>query len=81
VHQVASERVQPARSAQSTLTARGALLLTAWFGLVAGFLDLGANLLNKDVLHATVYYKQGRFFIWSVPLANLAIMTVPGVLG
>jgi arylsulfatase A-like enzyme len=80
VRQVPSERVQPAKSVQSTLSPRGALLLAAWFGLVAGYLDLGGNLLNKNVLHATVYYKQGWFFIWSVPLANMAIMMVPGVL-
>ena len=47
---------------------------------MAGYLDLGGIILNKDVLHASVYYKQGRFFPWAVPLANLAILMVPGVL-
>ena len=33
-----------------------------------------------DVLHTTEFYKQGRFFLWAVPVANLAILMVPGLL-
>ena len=66
--------------AGSSLSPRGALVLAAWFGLVLGFLDLGGVILKRDVLHALPYYKQGRFFPWTVPLANLAVLMVPGLL-
>jgi arylsulfatase A-like enzyme len=69
-----------AGSSPSELSPRGALILAAWFGLVSGYLDLGGILLKKNVLHASVYYKQGWFFPWAVPLADLTILMVPGVL-
>ena len=47
--------------------------------MVGGYLDLGAIFLKRDVFHATLYYEQGRHFRWVVPLANLAVMLVPGV--
>jgi arylsulfatase A-like enzyme len=59
---------------------RAALVLAAWFGLVAGYLDLGMIFLKRDLLHAMLYYEQGRHFRWGVPLASLAIMMVPGLL-
>jgi hypothetical protein len=61
-------------------TPREALLLAAWFGLGGGFLELGALLMAKNVLHTVEYYKQPRFFPCTIPLANLAIMLVPGLL-
>jgi arylsulfatase A-like enzyme len=61
-------------------TPREALLLVAWFGLGGGFLELGALLMAKNVLHTVEYYKQPRFFPCTIPLANLAIMLVPGLL-
>ena len=69
-----------AGSSPSVLSPRGALILAAWFGLVSGYLDLGGILLKKNVLHASVYYKQGWFFPWAVPLTDLTILMVPGVL-
>src|SRR5438105_3156030 len=75
-----SGRGPAAESHRTPLSPRGALLLAAWFGLVSGYLDLGGILLKRDVLHASVYYKQGWFFPWTVPLADLAILMVPGLL-
>jgi arylsulfatase A-like enzyme len=62
------------------LSPRGALLLAAWFGLAAGYLELAGIVANRHVLHAEVYYKQGWFFPWAVPLADLVIVMVPGAL-
>jgi len=68
-----------AQPSRASLSPRGALLLAAWFGLAFGYLDLGGYILRKDILQASVYYKQPRFFLWAVPLANLAILMVPGL--
>jgi arylsulfatase A-like enzyme len=53
-------------------------VLAAWFGLLGGLIDLGMIHLRRDVFHATLYYEQGRHFHWVVPVANLAVMMVPG---
>jgi arylsulfatase A-like enzyme len=57
-----------------------ALLLSAWFGLVGGYIDLGMIHLRRDVFHAALYYEQVKDFRWAVPLANLTVMMVPGLL-
>jgi arylsulfatase A-like enzyme len=69
-----------AGSGSSALSPQGALLLAAWFGLMAGYVELAGILLKRDVLHASVYYKQGWFFPWAVPLADLVILMIPGAL-
>jgi arylsulfatase A-like enzyme len=74
-----SGRAIAAKPSAAPLTPRGALLLAAWFGLAFGYLDLVGYILRKDVLHASVYYQQARFFFWAVPLVNLAILMVPGL--
>ena len=71
----------PGRAQPSSLSPRGVLLMAAWFGLVTGYLDLGGVILKKDVLHASVYYKQGWFFPWTVPLSDLTVLMVPGCPG
>jgi arylsulfatase A-like enzyme len=60
--------------------ARSAVLLAAWFGLVGGYTDVLMLLVKKDVFHASLYYNQGRHFFWTIPLACLAILAVPGLL-
>jgi arylsulfatase A-like enzyme len=70
----------PPTSSSSRLSPHGAVFLAAWFGLVAGYLDLGGIILLKHGLHTSPHYKLGRFFPWTVPVANLAILTVPGLL-
>ncbi|MGP0063555.1 MAG: sulfatase-like hydrolase/transferase [Isosphaeraceae bacterium] len=67
-------------SSPSPLTPAFALILAAWFGLLGGYLDLGMIYLKRDVFHATLYYEQGRHFRWVVPVANLAVLMVPGLL-
>jgi arylsulfatase A-like enzyme len=74
-----SAHATPASPRRSTISPRGALLLAAWLGLFFGYLDLAGYVFRTDILHATAYYKQARFFPWAVPLANLVILMVPGL--
>jgi hypothetical protein len=67
------------KPAQQILSTPDTLLLAAWFGLVAGILELCGLILTKHVFHTTEFYKQGKFFWWGVPLSNLAILLVPGI--
>jgi arylsulfatase A-like enzyme len=70
----------PMASSPSPLSPRGALALAAWFGLAAGYLDLCGIILAKHWLHTSVFYQQGRYVFWAVPVAHLTIMMVPGLL-
>jgi arylsulfatase A-like enzyme len=65
---------------EAFLSPRSALVLAAWFGLVGGYLDLGLIFVKRDMFHASLYYEQGRNFRWVVPVANLAVMMIPGLL-
>jgi arylsulfatase A-like enzyme len=64
---------------ESTLAPSTALVLAAWFGLVGGYLDLGGMVLKKHYLHPQLYYWHGREFPWMVPVANLLLLLVPGI--
>ncbi len=70
----------PATTLPPSLDSGPALVLAAWFGLMGGYLDLGMIALRRDVLHASLYYEQGKHFLWTVPVANLAVMMVPWLL-
>jgi len=64
---------------ETSLSPRACLAWSLWFGLTAGYLDLATLLVKHDLFHATLYYEQGKNFYWTVPLAALAVMLVPGV--
>lgn len=63
----------------SSVSARSVLLVAVWFGLVSGYVDLGAIFIKRDVFHGSLYYEQGKHFRWVVPVANCAIMLIPGL--
>ena len=65
---------------ESSLSPRSALVLAAWFGLAGGYYDLAVIFLKRDVFHLSLYYEQGRFFRWIVPVADLVIMLIPGLI-
>jgi arylsulfatase A-like enzyme len=73
-------RGQPVTCSRAPLTPRDALLLAAGFGLAAGYLDVAGIVLDKQLLETPPYYKRGWFFPWTVPVGNLAILMVPGLL-
>jgi arylsulfatase A-like enzyme len=57
------------------------LLLTAWCGLVAGLLEVGAVLIRKQWLDPDRLYKMSRHFVWLIPLSNLCVFLTLGLLG
>ena len=57
------------------------LFLTAWCGLAAGLLEVGALVLRKQVLDADHFYRMSRHFVWLTPIANLAVFLAVGLLG
>ncbi len=73
-------RGEPDPSHRPSLSPRGALVLAAGFGLAGGFLDVAGIVLDKHLFQVPAYYKRGWFFAWTVPLGDLAILMVPGLL-
>ena len=55
------------------------LLLSAWCGLTAGLLEVGATILRKRTFDLNHLYWMTRHFVWLIPLLNLAIFLVLGV--
>src|SRR5580704_2108940 len=74
------ERKPTETSGESALSPRRALVLAAWFGLAGGYFDLAVIFLKRDVFHLSLYYEQGRFFRWVVPVSDLLIMLIPGLM-
>ncbi len=56
------------------------LVVSAWCGLVAGLLEVGAILLRKRLLDYDQFYRMSRHFVWLIPLANLVLFLVLGLL-
>jgi arylsulfatase A-like enzyme len=57
------------------------LLLSAWCGLVAGLLEVGAIVLRKQVFGPNHLYNMSRHFVWLIPLSNLCVFLVLGLFG
>jgi arylsulfatase A-like enzyme len=57
------------------------LLLSAWCGLVAGSLEVGTIVLRKQVFDPDPFSRMSRHFVWLIPLSNLGIFLILGVLG
>jgi arylsulfatase A-like enzyme len=67
-------------TATAPLTPLRALLLAAWFGIVAGYLDLATIFVKRGLFRASLYYELSKDFRWVVPVANLSVMMVLGVI-
>src|SRR5262249_1042382 len=69
---------------QDLATDRGGLfsllLVSAWCGLVSGFLEVGTTILRKRTYDLNHLYRMSRHFVWLIPLVNLAIFLALGVL-
>ena len=76
----AAEQKHAQTAGESTLSPYRALVLAAWIGLAGGYFDLAVIFLKRDVFHLALYYEQGRFFRWVVPVADLLIMLTPGLM-
>ena len=53
------------------------LLLAAWIGLVAGFLDLGLFVLRRRLIDGE-FYRLGDGFPWIIPAGVAAMVMLPG---
>ncbi len=56
------------------------LVLSAWCGLVSGLLEVGTIVLRKHTVDLNHFYGMSRQFVWLIPLTNLAIFLVLGVM-
>jgi arylsulfatase A-like enzyme len=52
------------------------LLLAAWIGLLAGFLDLGLMVVNR--LFDGDFYRLSNDFVWIIPAAVAVVVLLPG---
>jgi arylsulfatase A-like enzyme len=57
------------------------LFLSAWCGLVAGLLEVTTIVVRKKVFDPDQLYKMSRHFIWLIPLSNLCVFLMLGLLG
>jgi arylsulfatase A-like enzyme len=55
------------------------LLVAAWTGLACGLLEVGTTVLRKRSVDVNQFYWSSRHFVWLVPLIDLAIFLVLGV--
>ena len=55
------------------------LLLSAWCGLIAGPLEVGAIVLRKRTLDLNHLSWMSRHFVWLIPLIDLAIFLILGL--
>ena len=54
------------------------LALAAWFGLAAGWLEVGTRVLCKGLVGNNRLYLMTRHFVWLVPLSNLLLFLIGG---
>jgi arylsulfatase A-like enzyme len=57
------------------------LLLSAWCGLVAGLLEVGAIVIRKELFDANHLYGMSRHFAWLIPVTYLGAFLVLGFIG
>ncbi|HZW33671.1 MAG TPA: sulfatase [Isosphaeraceae bacterium] len=68
------------RHAATGLGPRALLALSAWCGLVAGLLEVGAIVLRKRTYDPNHLYGMSRHFVWLIPAVNLCLFLASGVL-
>ena len=57
------------------------LLLSAWCGLVAGLLEVGAVIVRKHTFDPNHLYGMTRHFVWLIPVTDICIFLVAGSVG
>jgi hypothetical protein len=66
-------------AARSELGARDVLAFACGCGLAAGWLEVGARVLCKSLIGINRLYMMTRHFVWLVPLSNLILFFVAGL--
>jgi arylsulfatase A-like enzyme len=54
-------------------------MLSAWCGLFAGLLEVGATVARKRFVDVNQFYWTSRHFVWLVPLVNILIFLLLGL--
>jgi arylsulfatase A-like enzyme len=62
------------------LTLSSIMGLSAWCGVVSGLLEVGTIVLRKHTFDSSGLYGMSRHFLWVIPLANLCLFLVLGVI-
>ena len=73
VHEARAES-HPVRAGTTTI-----LVLAAWIGLIAGFLDLGLMVIKRRVIEGD-FYRLGGDFAWIIPVGVALLVFVPAIL-
>jgi arylsulfatase A-like enzyme len=80
IEPAARERPNAAPPLRRKLGTWDLLALAAWCGLVAGWLEVGMRVLCKTLIGTNRLYMMTRHFVWLVPLSNLLLFLVGGLL-
>jgi arylsulfatase A-like enzyme len=57
------------------------LFVSAWAGLIAGILEVGAILTRKQFFDADKIPKMSRHFVWMIPLSDMTMIFLLGLTG
>ncbi|MHC5538983.1 hypothetical protein ACYOEI_12250, partial [Singulisphaera rosea] len=79
-HQSDGGPPNPAQTSKGRLGAGDVLRFAAWCGLAAGWLEVGTRVLCKSLIGTNRLYMMTRHFVWLVPLSNLLLFLVVGLL-
>jgi arylsulfatase A-like enzyme len=70
----------PNAGAVPRLSPLNMFILSAWFGLLGGLLEVGVRVIPRGVDSTNRLYGMSRHFLWLVPLANLLVFTGVGII-
>ena len=62
------------------LAARDILAMAAWFGLSAGWFEVGTRILARTIDPTHRLNMMSRHYVWTVPLSNLLLFSAVGLL-
>ena len=76
-----AESMSPDTDARPARSLFRVVLLSAWCGLVAGLLEVTTIVLRKRLYDTNHLYGMSRHFIWLIPVTNVGVFVVFGLLG
>jgi arylsulfatase A-like enzyme len=62
------------------ITALGIVMLSAWCGLAAGWLEVGTRVLLRSITPTNRLFLMSRHFVWLTPAANLLLFVSMGLI-
>jgi hypothetical protein len=57
------------------------VLFASWCGLVAGLLEVGTKVICKQTIDPNQFYEMSRHFVWLIPVTNVCVFLVTGLIG